>query len=150
MRFKDRYTWIEKVEKLGPYKIRVTAKEVFATDLESFAYRFYIYDSKVQAKLENKADYGRVSAVATGPYKVVSLDAEKMVLERFDDYYDKDGPNRAPVKRVIVMPINIYQQISEQGNWQFGATVAVLLFSISLSAVYLLHRYTEKHIGGLV
>jgi putative spermidine/putrescine transport system permease protein len=52
--------------------------------------------------------------------------------------------------RVIVMPINIYQQISEQGNWQFGATIAVILFAISLSAVYVYHRYTEKRIGGLV
>ncbi len=52
--------------------------------------------------------------------------------------------------RVIVMPINIYQQISEQGNWQFGASIAVILFAISLSAVYAYHRYTEKRIGGLV
>jgi len=52
--------------------------------------------------------------------------------------------------RVIVMPINIYQQISEQGNWQFGATIAVILFAISLFAVYVYHRYTEKRIGGLV
>jgi len=52
--------------------------------------------------------------------------------------------------RVVVMPINIYQQISEQGNWQFGASIAVILFAISLSAVYAYHRYTEKRIGGLV
>jgi putative spermidine/putrescine transport system permease protein len=52
--------------------------------------------------------------------------------------------------RVVVMPINIYQQISEQGNWQFGASIAVILFGISLSAVYAYHRYTEKRIGGLV
>jgi putative spermidine/putrescine transport system permease protein len=52
--------------------------------------------------------------------------------------------------RVVVMPINIYQAISEQGNWQFGASIAVILFAISLSAVYAYHRYTEKRIGGLV
>jgi putative spermidine/putrescine transport system permease protein len=52
--------------------------------------------------------------------------------------------------RVLVMPINIYQQISEQGNWQFGASIAVILFAISLATVYVYHRYTEKHIGGLV
>jgi len=52
--------------------------------------------------------------------------------------------------RVIVMPINIYQQIAEQGNWQFGASIAVILFAISLTAVYAYHRYTEKRIGGLV
>jgi peptide/nickel transport system substrate-binding protein len=105
IRFKDLYNWVEKVEKLGPYAVRITAKRAFATELETLAYRFYIYDSKILAKLENKADYGRVSPVTTGPYKVVSLDQQKMVLERFEDYYDKNGPARAPIKRIVVMPI---------------------------------------------
>jgi peptide/nickel transport system substrate-binding protein len=107
LRFKNLYNWVEKAEKLGPHKVRLTAKRAFATDLETLAYRFYIYDSKVLAKLDNKADYGRLGAVATGPYRMVSLDQQKMVLERFEDYYDK-GPNalhRAPTKHVIVMPI---------------------------------------------
>ena len=57
--------------------MRITAKAPFATELENLAYRFEIFDSKVLAKLDNKADYGRVGAVATGPYKVVSLDSAK-------------------------------------------------------------------------
>ena len=105
MRFKDLYNWVEKVEKLGPYAVRITAKRTFATDLETLAYRFYIYDSKVLAKLENKADYGRMGAITTGPYRVVSLDQQKMVLERYENYYAKDGPMRAPIKRIVVMPI---------------------------------------------
>ncbi len=105
LRFKDNYVWVDTVEKLGPYAVRITAKTAFATELETLAYRFNIYDSKVLAKLENKADYGRISPVATGPYKVVSLDQQKMVLVRFDDYYDKAGPWKAPIKNVIVRPI---------------------------------------------
>ena len=107
LRFKNLYDWVDKVEKLGPYKVRITAKRAFATELETIAYRFDIYDSKVLSKLDNKADYGRLGAIATGPYKVVSLDQQKMVLQRFDDYYDK-SPNalhRAPIKNVIVVPI---------------------------------------------
>src|SRR6185437_5271753 len=103
LRFKDVYTWIDKVEKVDQYKVRITAKEAFATELTGFGYRFYIYDSKVLNKLENKADYGRLGAIATGPYKVVSLDQQKMVLTRFDDYYDKS--RLAPVKNIIVRPI---------------------------------------------
>jgi peptide/nickel transport system substrate-binding protein len=105
MRFKDLYNWVEKVEKLGPYTVRITSKKTFATELETIAYRFYIYDAKVLGKLENKADYGRVSPVTTGAYKVVAFDQQKMVLERFEDYYDKNGPVRAPIKRIIVTPI---------------------------------------------
>jgi peptide/nickel transport system substrate-binding protein len=59
----------------------------------------------VLAKLENKADYGRMGAIATGPYKVVSLDQQKMVLTRFDDYYDKNGPYGGHVKNVVVRAI---------------------------------------------
>jgi peptide/nickel transport system substrate-binding protein len=103
LRFKDVYTWIDKVEKVDQYKVRITAKEAFATELIGFGYRFYIYDSKVLNKLENKADYGRMGAIATGPYKVVSLDQQKMVLTRFDDYYDKS--RQAPIKYIIVTPI---------------------------------------------
>ena len=112
IRFKDRYNWVEKVEKLGPYKVRITAAKAFATDLQTLAYRFSIYDSKVHQKLENKADYGRVSPVATGPYKVVSLDSQKMVLERYDNYYDKK--NMAKIKRIVVTPMPDRQtQIAE-------------------------------------
>jgi peptide/nickel transport system substrate-binding protein len=114
IRFKDLYTFVEKVEKLGPYTVRVTSKQPFATELFTFAYRFYMFDSKVLGKLDNKADYGRLGAFATGPYKVVSLDQQKMVLARFDDYYDKNGPFRAHMKNIIVTPMPDRQtQIAE-------------------------------------
>lgn len=105
MRFKDRYIWVDKVEKLGPYKVRITAKSAFATELETIAYRFFMLDGKVLAGLANKSDYGRVAPVTTGPYKVVSLDQTKMVLERNDNYYDKTGPVQAHMKHIIVMNI---------------------------------------------
>jgi peptide/nickel transport system substrate-binding protein len=105
LRFKNVYDWVEKVEKIGPYQIRITSKKPQAAELLTFAYRFYIYDMKVLNKLENKADYGRMGAVATGPYKVVSLDQQKMVLVRNDDYYDKNGPYSAHIKNIIVRPI---------------------------------------------
>src|ERR1700744_4081744 len=63
-------------------------------------------DSKVLAKLDNKADYGRTGgAIGTGPYKMVSIDQQKMVLVRNDDYYDKNGPYSAHIKNIVVRPI---------------------------------------------
>lgn len=103
LRFKANYDWVAKAQTTGPLTVRITAKTAFATELANFAYRFYILDGKVLGKLANKADYGRQGAIATGPYKMVSLDQQKMVLERFDGYYDKSGPWRAPIKHVIVM-----------------------------------------------
>jgi putative spermidine/putrescine transport system permease protein len=52
--------------------------------------------------------------------------------------------------RVIVMPMHIYQQVSEVGNWRFGAAIACILFAVSLVVVFGYHRYTEKYLGGLV
>ena len=105
LRFKDRYNFVEKVEKLGPHTVRITSKSAFATLLQAFAYRFYMFDGKVLDKLDNKADYGRLDPVGTGPYKVVSLDQTKMVLDRFDAYYDKTGPNQAHMAHIIVTPM---------------------------------------------
>jgi len=52
--------------------------------------------------------------------------------------------------RVIVTPMHIYQQIAEMGYWQFGAAISCMLFGVSLIAVFIYHRYTQKLIGGLV
>ena len=52
--------------------------------------------------------------------------------------------------RVIVMPLHIYQQVSEVGNWRFAAAIATVLFAVSLLVVFIYHRYTEKRVGGLV
>ncbi len=52
--------------------------------------------------------------------------------------------------QVVVTPLHVYQQIAEVANWQFGAAIAGLLFTISLIAVFLYHRYTQRYIGGLV
>lgn len=52
--------------------------------------------------------------------------------------------------RVVVAPMHVYQQIAEMGYWQFGAAIASLLFCVSLFAVILYHRFTQRSIGGLV
>ena len=52
--------------------------------------------------------------------------------------------------RVLVTPLHIYQQVSEVGDWRFGAAIATILFAVCLGVVFIYHRYTEKHVGGLV
>lgn len=71
IRFKGRYRWVKTVEILDPYRLRIISKRAFSTDLSTIAYRFFIYDAETHKKLKHKPDYGRVSPVATGPYKVV-------------------------------------------------------------------------------
>lgn len=52
--------------------------------------------------------------------------------------------------RVFVMPMHMYSQITQHAAWQFGAAIGVVLFAISLVAIFMYHRYTQRRIGGLV
>jgi len=99
VRFKARYDWPKSIEKLGEYKVRITAKQPLASDLFMLAYRSRIYDTKILSKLDNPNDYGRVSASATGPYRMVSIDKQKIILEKFDGI--KDANARQAVQRYI-------------------------------------------------
>ncbi len=100
IRFKNRYDWVAKVETPSPTKVRITSREPSATDMSALAYHIGMVDSAIHEKLEDKADYGRVSASSTGPYKLVSIDRNKGVLvERFDKYMGSPY-HRAPTKRI--------------------------------------------------
>ncbi|WP_425624023.1 ABC transporter permease [Agrobacterium radiobacter] len=50
--------------------------------------------------------------------------------------------------KVMVMPIHIYQQVAETGRWQFGASIAVVLFVTSLMAIAVYHRAAMRRTGG--
>ncbi len=80
--YASRYNWVKQIEVLGPHKMRVHSNEPVATDLNTLAYRFQIWDGEVLNKLSDKADYGRVSPVGTGLYKVTNYDRQGITLER--------------------------------------------------------------------
>jgi peptide/nickel transport system substrate-binding protein len=106
LRHKEMYNWIEKAEKTGPYTVRFIAKVPNPVDLQTIAYQFYVFDGKVLDKLENKADYGRSAIIGTGPFKVVSLAQDKVVLDRYDGWWgDLKGPMGGHVKHIVAMPI---------------------------------------------
>lgn len=50
--------------------------------------------------------------------------------------------------KVMVLPIHIYQQIAETGRWQFGSSIAVVLFVTSLVAVAIYQRIAAQTSGG--
>jgi peptide/nickel transport system substrate-binding protein len=104
--FKSRYTWVDKIEKLGPYKVRITGKEPNSVDLGFLAYRFNIWDAESWDKLEDKADYGRLNPVGTGQYKVTLLDKNKGVqVERWDDFVGDKHYFAAPIKKIHGIPM---------------------------------------------
>ncbi len=50
--------------------------------------------------------------------------------------------------KVMVLPIHIFQQVAELGKWQFGATVAVVMFVISLLSILIYQRAAANVSGG--
>lgn len=51
--------------------------------------------------------------------------------------------------RVGVLPIHIFQQVAEGARFQFGATVAVILFLLSAGAIAIYLRVGARRSGGL-
>lgn len=51
--------------------------------------------------------------------------------------------------RVGVLPIHIYQQVAESARFQFGSTIAVILFLISAAAVLVYLKFGSRNSGGL-
>lgn len=51
--------------------------------------------------------------------------------------------------RVGVLPIHIFQQVAEGARFQFGATIAVILFLLSAGAVAVYLRLGNRQSGGL-
>lgn len=124
--YASRYNWVKQVEVLGPHKIRVHAQEPIATDLNNLAYRFQIWDGEALGRLSDRADYGRVSPVGTGLYKVVNYDRQGITVERNESYNTIQGA-KAPIKRIrgIFMPdrdTQIAQLLTGGIDWIRGAT----------------------------
>ena len=106
LRYKARYDWVKKAEKLGPYKMRITTREPNAIDMGLIAYRYSIEDTESRKTLTDIQDYGRKTPYGTGIYKAVSIDSTKGILvERFDEFKGDMNYARAPVKRFYGMNV---------------------------------------------
>jgi peptide/nickel transport system substrate-binding protein len=79
-------SWLDHVEKVDPYTVRLIEKGPTSYDVPYLS-AVGIFPAALFGKLEDKADFGRKTPVGTGPYKVVSLDATKGIeLVRNESY----------------------------------------------------------------
>ena len=86
--------WIDRAEKLGPYKVKLYLKEPFPSALEYLAGNIPIYPNEYYAKVGPKG-FG-MKPVGTGPYMVVEHEVgKKIVFERNKNYF-KDSPKGQP------------------------------------------------------
>ncbi len=103
LRFKQNWSWIGKVEQLGPYRLRVSAKEPTPYDLMRFAYVTAILPQHQPGTPQDKG----LHPIGTGPYRVVQLDdARGIVLERNPLY--RHGNRAKPggaIARITIQPV---------------------------------------------
>ena len=86
--------WIEKAEKLGKYKIRLTTKKIFPAAIEYLAGPVVMHPAKYYQEVGPKGMNAK--PVGTGPYRVAQyLPGKSITLERNPGYF-KDSPKPAP------------------------------------------------------
>lgn len=106
IRFKGRYTWFKEAKVLSPTRIQLVSKKPKGDLMMTLAYRYYMYDSAIHSKMDDKAAYGRKSASTTGAYRLVSINRNSGVkLTRNDEAVAKFPHLRAPIKNIHGIPI---------------------------------------------
>ena len=99
LRFKGNWDWIEKVEKIGPYKVRVTSNSPTPYRITRLSYLTSIEAEHAHGKAEDKVAYSAGKPVGTSMYKVVEIDRNKGIfLEKNADY--KHGGAGKPASNI--------------------------------------------------
>ena len=92
--------WIERVEKLSKYKVRLKMKKPTATALEFLAGALPIYPNEYYKKVGPEG-MGK-APIGTGPYKLIEFKPSvSMILERNDNYFSGGPRNKAKIKRMV-------------------------------------------------
>ena len=87
-------SWIEKVEKLGKYKVRIISKQPFPGAKEYLSTTVAIHPAKYYKEVGPKGMNAK--PVGSGPYKVVEyIPGKSITLERNTEYF-KDSPKKQP------------------------------------------------------
>ncbi|MBD9527653.1 ABC transporter substrate-binding protein [Paracoccus sp. PAR01] len=100
-RRKSELSSVEKIEATGPLQVTFTLKAPDASLLAQLTDRAGMILSPTAAKASG-ADFG-ANPICSGPFKFVErISQDRIVLEKFADYYDAD---RVKIDRVVYLPI---------------------------------------------
>lgn len=107
LRFGANWRWIKSVEKTGAHSVRLVAHEPTPFALSRLATGTPIFPAHLHAKFEARGEFGRRSAVGTGPYRVEFIDSTKGVMLVRNDDYVSPGPwsPKASIGRIHILPI---------------------------------------------
>jgi peptide/nickel transport system substrate-binding protein len=98
LRFKRFWSWIAGIEKLGPYKVRITAKRPTPYDIMRHAYLTAMLPEHIHSKLKEKVEFGQ-HPVGTGMFKAIQVDKNAgIILERNEAF--RHGGKGKPVTNI--------------------------------------------------
>lgn len=106
--------WIDKIEVVDPYKVRIHAKSPTPSALEYLAgvtpiFPSGFYDKAPTVDLgggKTRQDWGAVRPVCTGPYKLVDFEAgSHATFERFDGYFDGSPKGKGNINKIVYRTI---------------------------------------------
>lgn len=107
LRFGNNWRWIKSVEKTGKFSVRLVAHGPTPFALTRLATGTPIFPAHLHKTFEGRGEFGRRSAVGTGPYKVEYIDATKGVMLVRNENYVSPGAwsPKAAIGRIHIMPI---------------------------------------------
>ena len=101
LRYKANWAWIDKVEKLGSHKIRITAKTPVPYGLMWMASNTFLYPEHKHAPLADKIEFGN-APVGTGPYKITKFDRNGgLAAEKNANFKPSVSKNAASIGKVV-------------------------------------------------
>ncbi|HET8801096.1 MAG TPA: ABC transporter substrate-binding protein [Marinobacter sp.] len=104
-------SWLEGVEKLGPYKVRFHLKLPYPMALRDMAISIPLRKQGTYHNAEGGADEQPLNGI--GPYRVTGFSAgREIVLERFEDYYPASPKANPDIGRMV------FRVIPDQGTQQ--------------------------------
>nr|WP_067290644.1 ABC transporter substrate-binding protein [Marinobacterium profundum] len=103
-RYQISVDWIERVEKINDYSVRIHMAKPFAGAVEMLADALPIYPRAYFS--ENGSAGMAAMPIGTGPYQLMEqTPGVRYVLERFDDHYADSPKGRPSIKRIVARTI---------------------------------------------
>jgi len=111
-RYMSSIDWIDRVEKVDDYTVRIVSKKPFPVALEYIANSLPIYPSDYYQEV-GMVTFGQ-KPVGTGPYKIESSSGNELLLKAHEDYYEGGGKGTPSIKTLNIRTIpDVATQIAE-------------------------------------
>ncbi|MBK0326096.1 ABC transporter substrate-binding protein [Rhodobacteraceae bacterium F11138] len=111
-RYMSSIDWIDRVEKVDDYTVRIITKTPFPVALEYIANSLPIYPSDYYQEV-GMEEFGQ-KPVGTGPYRIESSSGNELLLKAHADYYEGGGKGTPAIETLKIRTIpDVATQIAE-------------------------------------